>query len=228
MKKKPTRSSGRTLGSSPAGQAAAARIVAAAREVLTQKGCTDFSMRTVAAHAGMHLANVQYYFRTRDDLARALMVDTGRRYQARFARIRSRAPADRVAQFEAALEAALRDSLRPSVRRFFVQLWAMLLSLDGGRGAFVNELYAIAIDQYASLISRYNPALSDTECRRRATVLSSMIEGLVLAHGANRGGAAELDQMIQLGKWVGLQIAGGQSPAVPPSSTADPREPGRH
>ena len=46
----------------------AGRIVLAARELLMDEGYAQFSMRNVAARAGVHLANVQYYFKTREDL----------------------------------------------------------------------------------------------------------------------------------------------------------------
>ena len=61
---------------SPAGKATAKRIIDAARDLITERGNTQFSMRNVAEHAGLHLANVQYYFPRRDDLVHAF--DTAR------------------------------------------------------------------------------------------------------------------------------------------------------
>ena len=65
-----------------AGQATVTKILQAARTLLTERGHSDFSMRNVADAAGVHLANVQYYFPRRDDLVQALLIDTGDRYRA--------------------------------------------------------------------------------------------------------------------------------------------------
>lgn len=166
-------------------------------------------MRTVAERAGVHLANVQYYFPTRADLARALMTDTGDRYRERFRRILANAPRGRVAQFDAALDAVITDAVRPQVRRYFINLWAMLLTLDDGRGKFIDELYGIAVDQHAALIAAYDPSASPEECRRRATVMISLVEGLVIAHGAHGVGRSELKRVLTIAKDVGHQIAAG-------------------
>ena len=62
----------RAAPASARGNDTAARIVLAARELLMNEGYAQFSMRNVAARAGLHLANVQYYYKTREDLVRAL------------------------------------------------------------------------------------------------------------------------------------------------------------
>src|SRR5947209_7192739 len=92
-----------------AGNDTAARIVLAARELLMNEGYAQFSMRNVAARAGLHLANVQYYYKTREDLVTALLNDTGERYRTSYQELRAKAPTDREARFKAIVEYNLED-----------------------------------------------------------------------------------------------------------------------
>jgi AcrR family transcriptional regulator len=48
-------------------------IVAAGRQLLLDSGAGDFSMRKVASAAGMSLGNLQYHFKTRDDLLEGML-----------------------------------------------------------------------------------------------------------------------------------------------------------
>src|SRR3977135_1441625 len=75
------------------GNETASRIVLAAPEILMDEGCAHFSMRNVASRAGMHLNNVQYYFKTREHLVRALLEDTGSRYRASYDKLLAVGPA---------------------------------------------------------------------------------------------------------------------------------------
>ena len=78
-KKRPTRNRATRAGTAKhrAGKATAQKILDAARDLLTERGQSNFSMRNVAEAAGLHLANVQYYYPKRDDLVRAMLLDTG-------------------------------------------------------------------------------------------------------------------------------------------------------
>lgn len=51
------------------------RLIAAAREVMYANGVNGTSLADVAAAAGVPLGNVYYYFRTKDDLIRAVITD---------------------------------------------------------------------------------------------------------------------------------------------------------
>jgi AcrR family transcriptional regulator len=105
-------------------------IVAAARQLLIDKGCAEFSMRNVAGEANLSLANLQHHFATRDDLVLALFRDADARYRLAYAELLAKAPGDRRRRFDAFLEFNFADSAQAETRRFFMQLWALLSSLD--------------------------------------------------------------------------------------------------
>ncbi len=192
----------------------AARIVLAARETLMDEGYAQFSMRNVAARAGVHLANVQYYFKTREDLVRALLDDTGARYRAAYDELRAHAPADRVARFEAIVDFNLKDIATWETRRYFIQLWALLTTIDGDSGGLMDDLYAIDIQQLSECIADLAPDTEPAEIRRRASVLAAMIEGMVVVRGAHSRSPPELKRLMSRARAVAMQIALGLVPDV--------------
>ena len=196
------------------GNDTAARIVLAARELLMNEGYAQFSMRNVATRAGLHLANVQYYFKTREDLVKALLDDTGSRYRASYDELRSKAPEDRVARFEAIVDYNLKDIATSETRRYFIQLWALLTEIDGRAGNLMIDLYAIDIQQLSECIADLVPGTDAAEVRRRASVLAAMIEGMVVVRSAHSRNPTELKKLMSRAHGVAMQIALGLVPDV--------------
>jgi len=197
-----------------AGNDTAARIVLAARELLMTEGYAQFSMRNVAARAGLHLANVQYYYKTREDLVKALLDDTGERYRSSYEELRAKAPADREARFKAIVEFNLKDIATSETRRYFIQLWALLTEIDGHAGHLMHDLYAIDIQQLSDCIADLAPDTDAAEVRRRASVLAAMIEGMVVVRGAHSRNPAELKKLMARAQGMAMQIALGLVPDV--------------
>ena len=197
-----------------AGNDTAARIVLAARELLMTQGYAQFSMRNVAARAGLHLANVQYYYKTREDLVKALLDDTGERYRASYEELRARGPTDREARFNAIVEFNLKDIATSETRRYFIQLWALLTEIDGRAGHLMNDLYAIDIQQLSDCIAELVPDTDAAEVRRRASILAAMIEGMVVVRGAHSRNPAELKKLMARAQGLAMQIALGLVPDV--------------
>ena len=198
-----------STGTSERGKATAQRVIDAARELLMTKGYVQFSVRNVAARAGLHLANVQYYFPTRDDLMGALVKDIDTRYRAAYGHARDKAPQDHIARFRALLQFALRDIERAPTRRFFIQLWGLLNSLDGGSGGPLSEAYAIDIQHLSECVAELEPELDQVEIRRRATLLAAMIEGLLVVHSAHSRNRKEMKALLSRAEKVCMQIARG-------------------
>lgn len=196
-------------GTSRTGKQTAQRVIDAARELLTDKGCGEFSMRNIAARAAMRLSNVQYYFPTRNDLVRALFRDADTRYRSAYAEVLAGAENDRVARFEAVMDFNLRDIARAPTRRFFLQFWALLDSLDAGSDGLLSDLYGIDIQQLSERIAELVPRAGAAEIRRRATLLAALIEGLMVVRGAHSPKAAEMRDLTIAAKRTALQIALG-------------------
>jgi AcrR family transcriptional regulator len=203
---------GRSAPKRREGNETASRIVLAAREILLDEGHAQFSMRNVAARAGVHLNNVQYYFKTREDLVRALLEDTGSRYRASYDKLLAFAPADPVVRFNALIEFSLQDVSTWETRRFFIQLWSLLITLDDRSGSLLDDLYAIDIEQLSGFIAELVPGTAAAEIRRRASVLAAMIEGMVVVRGAHTRNTSEMKRLMARAHAVAMQIALGRIP----------------
>jgi AcrR family transcriptional regulator len=190
-----------------AGNDTANRILLTARTLLMNKGYAQFSMRNVAATAGAHLNNVQYYFPTREDLVRALLADTEARYEASFKKLRDKAPDDRLARFRSIMEFSLRDVATLETRRFIIQLWALLSTMDGTSGSLLNELHRVEIQHLSECVCDLIPGLEVAEARRRATLLAAVIEGMTVVQGAY--GRADKKQLTMFAHETALHIALG-------------------
>jgi AcrR family transcriptional regulator len=188
----------------------AERIIAAAQTVLMTAGYAQFSMRNVAAQAGLHLANVQYYFRTRDDLVRALMQDTSQRYLAAYTQVLAESPPDRHARLRAIIEFNMRDVQKPETRRYFTQMWALLDTLEPDSGPLLDEFYELDIAALSERIAEVDPGAAAAEVRRRATTLAALIEGLVVVRSAHSSSPAEMKRLMARALAIGMQIALGQ------------------
>jgi AcrR family transcriptional regulator len=186
------------------------RIIKAAQTLLATRGASQFSMRNVAAHAGVHLANLQYYFPTRDALVAALLQDVGHRYAQAYRRCLRSASQESVARFEAVLAFNLQDIGKRSTRRYFIQLWALLDGLDARGGRQLNTLYETDIAQLSGLIAEIDPRAGAVEVRRRATLLAAMLEGLMVVRGAHCAQAQEMSHLMRQARALGLSIATGR------------------
>jgi AcrR family transcriptional regulator len=204
LRQRPAKPAGRT------GNQTAQRVIDAARELLTDEGCNGFSMRNVAARASMRLSNVQYYFPTRDDLIRALFSDADRRYRRAYAELLESAANDRVARFEAVIDFNLSDIADRRTRRFFLQFWALLNSLDPRSDRLLGDFYAIDVQHLTERIAELAPQVAADELRRRATLLAALIEGLMVVRGAHSAAAAEMRRLTAAARSLALQIALGE------------------
>jgi AcrR family transcriptional regulator len=192
------------------GNPTAQRLLDAAREVLTRDGSAAFSVRNVAQEAQLRLATVQYYFPTRDELVRAMMRDTESRYRAAYEKCLARVPAKPLERFKAILRFNLKDVANPVTRRWIMQMWALLSTLDAQSGTLLDEFYDMDVAALSTYIAELCPGTAAAEIRRRATLLGAMLEGLVVVRGAHSSSPAELKRLSTLAEQLGVQIARGE------------------
>lgn len=192
-----------------AGKATAQKILDAARDLLTERGHSGFSMRNVADAAGLHLANVQYYYPQRDDLVRAMLIDTGLRYQALYDAALDDAPTDPVERFERIIQVNLDDIMSRETRQFFIQFWSLLDGMDRHSGRLLDDLYAIDISQLSASIAAMHPITPRDEIERRATLLAAMIEGLMVVRGTGQRLTRKTRKLLDQAQKTAFAIANG-------------------
>lgn len=161
------------------GQGREDAVLQAARRVLVEDGYTQFSLRNVAAAAGMHLSNLQYYFPSRNTLIQALLKDVQSGYEKKYAEKFAALPQDPMPRFVAMVEYLIEDIYSAETRRFFVQLWALLDSSDRQAG-LLNALYSAHVATVAGYIGDINPTLPRRVLQQRAAMVAAMIDGMML------------------------------------------------
>ncbi len=191
------------------GKETAARLVEAAYELLESENLERFSMRRVAQHADVSLANLQYYFPTKPDLAKALYFYIEARYQTAYEKCTAAAPSSPVERLKAVLRFNMQDITKRPTRRFFIQFWALLGSMDNFSGKYLGELYAINIDQLSEHIQPLQPDVAPAEIARRATLIAAMTEGLTVVMGRVKKGDPESEDLLESAFELMIKIATG-------------------
>ncbi len=186
------------------------RILEVTREMLLHAEGGELTMRSVAARAGLHLNNVQYYFKTRYDLVKALIAYIGEHYQQAYDALLARVGTDPAVRFRSIVRFNLEDSFKTETRTLFVHLWALLNELDGRTGELIGELYAINIAQLSGALAAVYPDLSDEEIGRRVTLIAGLTEGLMLVRGSSWPSAPRTLKLLESAFTQAMRIAAGQ------------------
>jgi AcrR family transcriptional regulator len=167
----------------PKGRERTEAILAAAKAVLVEEGYAAFTLRKVATRAGMSLGNLQYYYRAKTDVVRALLA-------------RSLASGARAAEVRLADGGDARDALAHAVRtalaeqetgdgaRLVVELEA-LAGRDPEIAAAVQAYHAGWWRALVYLMQRANPELGRATAGRRAALAVALLEGLGLFRPAD-------------------------------------------
>lgn len=171
------------------GRQSAAAVLDAAAALLAEEGAAGLSTRKIAARAGMHGGNLQYYFRTRQDLVRALLeryIDQSReRVGARIASSQGSAR-DRLRR---GIEEILADQASAPDCALFRELWA-LASHDAEVAAAVAAFYDGYVAGVAAMLREAVPGLGAARARRCATLVVAMLEGLSIVQRPPAGSPA--------------------------------------
>ena len=110
------------------------KIMAAAAELMEERGGADFQMAEVSERCGMSKGSVYYYFADRSELVRAVMDAAVDELVARVEEVVSTAPS--AAESIGGLLRALRDAVRPGGPLMLAMLHGS--PADGGDGARVE------------------------------------------------------------------------------------------
>lgn len=166
-----------------------AQILETAIDVLAFEGYSKFSMRTVAARAGMSLRNVQHYFPTKDVLFKSavhkMLSDDSR--DAGLAITKSKmSDADKLAEF---IRYSIAINRSPRMRGFQFELWAMAT-----RDSFAAECRDHMTHEYCAfihdVIKPLTPGMSKSVRMRKAALLLSMLQGLPVVESEDVGVAS--------------------------------------
>ena len=173
----------RSLGTK--GRKRAGVILDATLSVLTRDGHAALSLRSVATHAGVRLGHLQYYYGSKRELLQAA---TARELERRASAIESLLEVA-ATKPENRLDSMLAAMLGTQQERETIQLFGELRAL-----ALRDETIAELMRRYATRYWRAmvesvlaaNPVIRRPSAERRAALLVSLLEGLMLFRSADR------------------------------------------
>lgn len=159
-----------TPGTTPKGGARRTAILDAATAVLVEEGHAGLSLRAVAGQAQIRLSNLQYYYRTREDLVAALL---DRQLTEALERLRDPLAS---ADVEELVRRLLAEQCDRSAVALFTEVWA-LAGHDPDVAAAVRDFYRKYQDLVAGTVATFHPELADHEISARARIFICLLEG---------------------------------------------------
>jgi AcrR family transcriptional regulator len=157
----------------------AAAILRAATNELIENGYAQFSLRGVAAAAGMSLSTLQYHFKSFDELLAATMkclFDSSLAGAEAAVNQPSKRVQDPLANL---ISYSLQQVKSPRLTVATTESWAL-----AHRNALARQTMQAGYERYLALfmsaIKPLNPRLSEVQLRSRAALIGAQIDGLLL------------------------------------------------
>jgi AcrR family transcriptional regulator len=172
-------------------------ILDSARDIFMEEGYSSLTMRKVATKANISIGNLNYYYRTKEDLLRDLLDYFITPYLEEFDRARQQAGESPEKQIKAVLKFWLEDLGTPETTVFFPECWAL-----SNHNSFVAEsmdnLYSKAREPLNELIPQINPTLTQKESEQLALYMCASMEGLTMFAGFEKPWSAQLNSLKKM------------------------------
>lgn len=164
---------------------------------MIEEGYHNFSLRKVAAAAGIKLGNLQYYFPTKDDLVKAMLDQVIQVYLDDFAELRAGAGDDPKEQFKTVLRHVTYDLNTKMTTVFFPEMWS-LSNHEDHVTEYLDDMYGQYRHILEEIISLINPSLSADQVQRIAIFISSSMEGHTMFIGHEKPWKKETDKILEM------------------------------
>lgn len=168
-----------TTASTRRGKDSVLRILRAARSIFAAGGYAELSLREVARASGMYLANVQHYYGTREDLLAGLVRFIVEEYDTRYRELVAQSDPSPRSLFVRVLRYLLDDIKEPTTSRIFFELWSLAQRHPPVTG-LVDWMYVHHCRNIEGMIAAISPAMPPAERSRRAALVATQIEGLMV------------------------------------------------
>jgi AcrR family transcriptional regulator len=197
----------KTSSTTEKGYARANDILEAAREIFASEGYGGLSMRRVAAQVGVSLSNVQHYYKSKDMLVEALLLDSLNQFQERIDGIAaSMTGGSREEQFLATVDMFLEELGSPVIRGMFFEFWA-LATRNTFASTLMERMQSRERKAIYKLIQGMSPEIPDEEYMVRSALIVAQIEGLMLFRVRNRPKRPELEGLENAARQAVLRLA---------------------
>lgn len=159
-------------------------IVDTARQVFQEDGYAGFAIRRVADRMGITHGNLQYYFRTTEELLRTALPAYMSQVMEDYTTIANRPGMGAAQRCSALINRIFQNINETDLPKFLVEIWAF-----ASHEAYVAELLSDMQARFrgilAKLLSELHPTLTSEECLVRAAVIAAQMDGMTIfaSHG---------------------------------------------
>ena len=172
-------------------------ILEAARDIFVEQGYTSLTMRKVATKANISIGNLNYYYRTKEDLLRDLLDYVINPYLEEFERARQNAGDSPEKQMKAVLKFWIEDLATPETTTFFPECWA-LANHNPFVATLIDELCIKARETLVELIPQINPTFTQKESELQALYMCATMEGLTIFAGYEKPWSSQLSVLQKI------------------------------
>ncbi len=187
------------------GQDGFEHILRSALSLLVNHGSAALTLRRIAAESGMNVGNLNYYFRSKEELIRELLNAVISSYEESFDEIIHEPGASAEARLENLVMLVLEDITTKKTTRVFPELWAMA-NHDPFIHDRMSELYDRARVSLNELIAEINPELPSDQREILALFISGSMEGMTVFAGYQKPWAAQMPMLQTLAKKSFVQL----------------------
>ena len=203
------------------GQEGVEQILRAALALLVEHGSKALTLRRIASECGVNVGNVSYYFKSKEELIRALLDAVIASYEDPFDEIAHDSDSSAEQRLERLLNLILVDITSKKTTRFFPELWAMA-NHDPFIQDRMEELYARARVSLNDVIAEINPALPDDERETLALFMSASMEGMTVFAGHEKPWGHRMPWLIELSRRSFVELARSLKPGDMRAGRAKP------
>ena len=189
----------------------AMKILDAATQLLSEEGYAALTMRGIASACGISVGNLQYHFKTKDALWKALLLREVERFEASQSHWNASKSSQGTGRALAhAVDYLLEDQKKSTSCALFRELWAVSLH-DKDAANNMDQIYKLYTSKIAALAMDANPALSTSDAADRAMIIVSLIEGASLfrSGGIKPSGSDDIMREGILHTVLAIAAAGG-------------------
>ncbi|MEY8200808.1 MAG: TetR/AcrR family transcriptional regulator [Colwellia sp.] len=170
-------------------------ILEAAEQLLIDNGYNNFSMRKVAAKAGVSVGNLQYYFPTKDKLLEAVLDHVIQNYLDTFKLFRGKyTPKE---QFIKIIKTVTKDIKTKFTTVFFPELWSMA-NHEKHISDIMDNMYGKYRAIVADVIRDINPNLNECQALRLSIFVTASLEGHTIFIGYRKPWVKEAENIIDI------------------------------
>ena len=102
---------------------------------------------------------------------------------------------------------------RVEARRFFVQFWSLVGAIDDFQGKYLEQTFHAQTAMLSDHIAALHPDIPVDEINRRATMISVMVQGLIVIKGPFTPGDKESERFLDSAFALALNVANGIAPS---------------